>query len=303
MPTNPPGPDFFLIGAPRSGTGSLTGMLAAHPQVFMARKELHFFGTDLGYHRVPMTRERYLSHFEARPSSATQAGDASAWTFFSESAPREIATHIPNARILVALRSPAEMIHSIHGLLHYTCQEDIADFDRAIRAEPDRVAGRGIPEPSRPSMALHYTALGRYHTHLRRWIDAFGERVHVVLLDDLKADAEAVGARLATFLELDTPVHPVPESARSQNAHRRYRSRRLQHWTQRQENRAMIDGVVPFSLHRRLAIGLIHRLNSTFATRTAMGADIRRHIHDTLRPEIEALGDHLGRDLSHWVQP
>ena len=110
-----------------------------------------------------------------------------------------------------------------------------------------------------------------------------------------------VGDRLAAFLELDTPVSPLPPSARSQNAHRRHRSRRLQGWTQRQTNRAMIDGVVPFSPHRRLAIGLINRLNGTFAKREPMHEDTLKHIQDTLRPEIEALGEHLGRDLSHWV--
>jgi hypothetical protein len=297
----PPGPDFFVIGAPRSGTGSLTGMLTAHPQVFMARKELHFFGKDLDYHRVPMTRERYLGHFASRPVSATRAGDASAWTLFSESAPSEIATYRPDARIIVTLRSPAEMIHSIHGLLVYGCQEDIESVDRAVRSEAERKAEHPVPEASRPKMALQYTGLGRFNTHLQRWIEVFQDRVHVVLFDDLKADANTVGDRLAAFLELDTPVSPLPPSARSQNAHRRHRSRRLQGWTQRQTNRAMIDGVVPFSPHRRLAIGLINRLNGTFAKREPMHEDTLKHIQDTLRPEIEALGEHLGRDLSHWV--
>jgi hypothetical protein len=92
-------------------------MLASHPDIFMARKELHFFGKDLDYHRIPMTLARYQEHLALRPSSAKLSGDASAWTLFSESAPSEIVEYVPGARIIVILRSPAEMIHSIHGLL------------------------------------------------------------------------------------------------------------------------------------------------------------------------------------------
>ena len=278
-------------------------MLTAHPQVFMARKELHFFGKDLGYHRVPMSRDRYQEHFAHQPATTLRAGDASAWTLFSDSAPSEIARFAPDARIVVALRSPAEMIHSIHGLLFHGCQEDIADFDRAVGHEEVRVAGRDIPEASRPKMALHYTRLGRYHTHLRRWLDQFGrDRMHIILLDDLKADPAREGQRLADFLALSSPLRPTA-SSQARNSHRATKSRRVQRWTQRQVNRAMLDGVVPFSPHRRVALGLIQRLNTRFSDRTEMAPHTRAHICDTLGPEIEALGALLDRDLSHWTRP
>ena len=302
MPKQPPGPDFFVIGAPRSGTGSLTAMLAAHPDVWMARKELHYFGTDLEYHRVPMTKSRYLEHFRDRPPEARLAGDASAWTLFSTRAPAEIAAWRPDARVIVTLRRPAEMIHSIHGLLVYGCQENIGNFDKAVGCEAERLAGRDVPESARPRMALHYTGLGRYHSHLRRWIEVLGrDRIHVMILDDMRADPNREGRNLADFLGLERPFAPASTSSRGRNAHRTFRSRRLQEWTQLQSNRAMMDGVVPFSAHRRLAVGLINRLNGRYAERTPMHERTRQHINDTLRGEIEALGELLERDLSHWV--
>jgi len=277
-------------------------MLASHPDVFMARKELHYFGKDLEYHRVPMSLARYHQHFDSRPANALRAGDASAWTLFSETAPAEIQRYAPDAQIVVTLRCPAEMIHSIHGLLHYTCQEDIGNFDRAVGCEPERVAGRDIPEPSRPRMALHYTALGRYHSHLTRWIEVFGrERVHVVLLDEVKSDAAAVGAGLSAFLGLEGPIKPASHSPRGRNANRAYRSGRIQRWTQRQPNRAMVDGVASFTPLRRVALGLINRFNGRFSERRPMHRRTRKHIDDTLRAEVEALGSLLDRDLGHWL--
>src|SRR5579862_8662930 len=40
-------PDFFIVGAPKSGTTAMDHYLAAHPDIFMAKKEIHFFGSDL----------------------------------------------------------------------------------------------------------------------------------------------------------------------------------------------------------------------------------------------------------------
>jgi hypothetical protein len=277
-------------------------MLASHPDVYMGRKELHFFGRDLDYHRVPMTLDRYHEHFARRPSGVRRTGDASAWTLFSKSAPTEIADYAADARIVVTLRSPAEMIHSIHGLLVYSTQENIGNFDRAVGCEPERVAGRDIPESARPRMALHYTALGHYHAHLWRWIDVFGwDRICVILLDDLEKDPAMVGAELADFLDLDSQVQAQSNGRQERNAHRVHRSHRIQQWTQRQANRAMSDGVQSFSRRRYIMNGLINRLNGQFAERHPMHKRTRKHINDTLREDIEALGAFLDRDLGHWL--
>ena len=40
-------PDFFIVGAPKCGTSALAHYLAAHPDIFMGRKEMHAFGADL----------------------------------------------------------------------------------------------------------------------------------------------------------------------------------------------------------------------------------------------------------------
>ena len=56
-------PDFFFVGHPRSGSGLLDSFLKGHPDIFMARKELHYFGSDLRYHQPPRSLENYLAHF------------------------------------------------------------------------------------------------------------------------------------------------------------------------------------------------------------------------------------------------
>ena len=57
-------PSFFIVGAPKCGTTALNHLLSQHPGIFMAKKEIHFFGTDLGIKQPAMTNQDYLLFFE-----------------------------------------------------------------------------------------------------------------------------------------------------------------------------------------------------------------------------------------------
>ncbi|MEE9518630.1 MAG: sulfotransferase, partial [bacterium] len=45
-------PNFFIVGAPKCGTTSMTEYLKQHPDIFIPEeKEPHYFGSDLEYPR------------------------------------------------------------------------------------------------------------------------------------------------------------------------------------------------------------------------------------------------------------
>lgn len=60
-------PDFFIVGAPKCGTTAMADYLAAHPDIYMARKEMHFFGLDLRFGPQFFRRNltAYLAEFDA----------------------------------------------------------------------------------------------------------------------------------------------------------------------------------------------------------------------------------------------
>lgn len=58
-----PKPEFFVVGHPRCGSEVVDMAPSAHPDVFMAPKDLHFFGSDLEYNRPEWNSERCLVHF------------------------------------------------------------------------------------------------------------------------------------------------------------------------------------------------------------------------------------------------
>jgi len=59
-------PDFFIVGAPKSGTTAMADYLGAHPKIFLARKEMHFFGSDLRFGPQFYRRDlgAYLAEFD-----------------------------------------------------------------------------------------------------------------------------------------------------------------------------------------------------------------------------------------------
>ena len=149
-------PDTFVVGAFKSGTTALYEYLRAHPQIFMCvPKEPMYFGADLTPRYRRMTEQEYLALFaDAQPGQ--RAGEASPWYLYSHSAPAEIAHFAPDARIIVMLRNPVDVMHAQHGQLVFNRREDITDFAAALEAEPARRRGERIPGDAIRPEALYY---------------------------------------------------------------------------------------------------------------------------------------------------
>lgn len=79
-------PDFFIVGAPKSGTTAMYKYLKQHPDIFMPEvKEIHFFGTDLNSPWFIRDKEKYLSSF-SNAKGEKRIGEASAWYLYSKNA-------------------------------------------------------------------------------------------------------------------------------------------------------------------------------------------------------------------------
>ena len=95
-------PDFFIIGASRSGTNSLRCTLATHPKINpSSRRECHFF--DWTYHKG---LEHYKRYFPARGLTF----DTTPNYLYSSEAPARIKKDTPSSshRFIVLLRNPAK---------------------------------------------------------------------------------------------------------------------------------------------------------------------------------------------------
>ncbi len=197
-------PDFYIVGAPKAGTTSLYEYLAGHPDIFLPeRKELRYFGSDLAHRRRhELSEAEFLDHYAGAPPER-QWGNAYVWYLYSRSAAAEIHAVRPDARIVVMLRDPVRALYALHSEFVFDGNEDIDDFSAALAAEPDRCAGRRIPAEAHFPEALCYHRTVAYGEQLARYLDLFGrDQVHVALIDDFIADADAAAGRVLAFLGL-----------------------------------------------------------------------------------------------------
>jgi len=109
-------PNFFIVGAAKAGTTSLWQYLRQHPDVFMPQTELtkeptHFSDLTPPWASQFRDWDAYLKLFE--PVQEQRAiGEASVAYLFSSDAAERIHARYPGARIIIALRHPAERAYS-----------------------------------------------------------------------------------------------------------------------------------------------------------------------------------------------
>jgi Sulfotransferase family len=109
-------PNFFVVGAAKSGTTSIYRYLRQHPDVYMPIvKELHWFSRlepnpRQGFHPIT-SEEEYLSLFEGWRGERA-IGEASPSYLWDPKAPERIQRSVPSAKILILLREPVDRAFS-----------------------------------------------------------------------------------------------------------------------------------------------------------------------------------------------
>jgi hypothetical protein len=296
-------PDFFIVGAPRCGTTAMYEYLRQHPEIYMPEwKEPHFFGSDLTvtprflYYTPDI--DRYLALF-TDAHDKKRVGEASTMYLKSQRAASEIKEFSPSARILIMLRNPVDMIHSLHSHVFYEGTEDIEDFESALEAEEDRKLGLRIPKGCGLLDALFYREVARFSEQVQLYFTAFGpENVHVVYYDDFRDNTDEVFRATLRFLDVCPDFQPRFEVVYGNRQVRKkllrvlYVNRPV--WLQR----ALMDGVPPW-LTRTMQTS-VKWLYSKPAPRPSMNANLRSRLQAEFQPEVERLSKLLGRDFTHW---
>jgi Sulfotransferase domain len=290
-------PDFFIVGAAKSGTTSLYRHLIQHSAIFMPElKEPHFFGE---WHPAPGVKdlEEYLSLFVGVPEEI-QAGEATTAYLYSSTCAQEIKRFQPIAKIIMILRNPVDRAYSNYWEQrqgkYWESREPVETlgFEEALEAEPDRIKeGWGY--------AFHYIACGRYAEQVARYLDVFGnDAVRVYLFEDLVADAEAVCRNVFSFLEVE-PDYPI-KVAKAYNPSGPSRSALLSKLIyDRLSIKEPVKKVVPITVRRSVKEWL--RAKNVGPT-PKMNPETRSRLQGVFRNDILRLEKLIGRDLSNWLE-
>lgn len=230
--------------------------------------------------------------------TATQPlrGEASVWYLFSKTAAEEIHTYNPDAKIIIMLRHPADMLYSQHSQFLFNGNEDIEDFAAALAAESDRKAGRRVPKSAHLPEGLLYSETVRYAEQVARYFARFGrERVHVILYDDFRTDLPGTYRQTLQFLGVRDDFTPAFGVV---NPNKRARSKLLREFVQAppESVKRLSRLLFPRPFRQRVMKGL-DRLNVRYEARPPLDPELRELLTRRFEPEVRALEDLLGRPL------
>jgi hypothetical protein len=292
-----PAPDFFVIGAYRSGTTALYRYMRQHPDVFLPlEKEPNFYAVDgnpdastVLLSRSLTTRAEYDRYFaDAAPSQ--RRGDISPEYLRNPAAAPRIRRDHPDTRLVAILRNPVDRAWS-DFLLHRRDGNEPCESLRDALADQERRQRDG------DHRAGHYVDSGMYHAQLQRYLEHFSrEQLLVLLYDDLTRDRHASMRAIFGHVGVDPSFVTTDEEAI--NASGVPTSRAVAYALR---TRAKLRPYVSRSVLEKARPHWDRFLSRNLSRPELSDAD-RELLCDLYRDEIAALGTLLDRDLSQWLE-
>jgi len=310
-------PNFFMVGTGKAGSTSLYHYLKQHPQIYMSPvKEPSYFASEVHPDNLAESHLRHLARMSRRldgrfrrdwpgkpygwlikewddyvrlfqdVQGETAVGEASVVYLWSETAAGNIASRVPDAKIIMMLRDPAERAFSQYmhqltfGLIHGSFREHI---DNCLNNRD-------------PKISVYHPLLevGLYHDQVRRFMDRFpAQNIRIYWYEEawkqpkrfLKDLFEFLGVA-ATFdpdLTRRSLVRRAPRFAAVNYAAKQFE---VTHWIRER----IPDAVRPAM--RRL---FFRREN------LKMDSKDRRYLIDYYRDDVMKLSSLVNRDLSAWL--
>ncbi|MGH6945509.1 MAG: sulfotransferase family protein [Geminicoccaceae bacterium] len=302
-----PRSSFFIVGAPRCGTTSLSKALARHPDVcFSDPKETHFFVKDFDGRAVDIALEYLDRFFPHRRQSHKTIGEGSVSYLYAPDAIQRVLTFDPNARFIAMVRNPVELVPSYHARMLFTLDENEPDLSRAWALQEERARGRQVPPKCRDPRLLLYGEVGRLGSHVGRLLELVPPAsCRVIVFDDLAQDPIGVYRKVLDFLQIrDDGRTEFP----NKNSHRAFRHSFLQQFVTNPPS-SIRKILRAESLHtwerRRWLMRAIRRRikqrNTIKAERRAPDPAVLQMLRNHFRDDVARLSALLRRDLGHWL--
>lgn len=270
-------PNLFVVGAPKAGTTSLWRYLGEHPDIFMSpEKEPGFFSSRRALASGDGA-QAYLDLF-AQAGDEPLRGEASPTYLSRKRAPGAIHSVSPGARIVISLREPVERTQSSFLSLVSDGVEE-RTFAQAIA---DDLAGRRVP--GRPL----YVKPKLYSPGVARYLETFGDQVHVLFFEHLVRDPAATMRELYRFLGVDdefaASLQPKP--------HNQFRVPRTRTVKRLRRARRVARTLVPERVHERIAAATTRPADKPEPDQESVQA-----LREAYRPDVMALRKLLGPRL------
>ena len=203
-------PDFFICGAAKAGTTSMWRYLQQHPEIFMPKDKVN---KEPGYfsHLRPLDDfEQYVSLFQQALEHQI-IGEASGAYLTSPDSAVRIAETLPDAKIIIMLRNPADRAYSLYKWMVREGYEYAGSFEDALHLEKSRRYKNLKFRHNNPEYYYNYLYYGSglYAKQVRRYIDSFPRcNLKIVIFEEIISKEIEKVKEIYKFLNVEKSYHP-----------------------------------------------------------------------------------------------
>lgn len=193
-----PLPNFLIIGAQRSATRWLRSNLEEHPDIYTSTVALSFFSN------LERMRKRHMRGYQMQFDAwdgEPFVGESSPSYLLLSNRPDQVALRIdaslPDVRLIALVRQPVERMYSAlrNHIKRGRLPADADLFKMILQGHPD-------------VDALDLIAGGLYHQSLAPYQEIFGDRLLILVQDDIKSDPAKVYRAAVEHIGADASFDP-----------------------------------------------------------------------------------------------
>jgi len=308
-------PNFFIVGAAKSGTTSLYEYLKQHPEVYMAPiKETHHFSTDIDntkfranyrrslnkdlskflesdmeegmFHAFVKDWSEYCKLFK-KVNGEKAIGEVTNSYLYSHEAAKNIFEKFPQAKIVIMLRNPVDRAFS-HYLMDLRIGYETEDFMTALKKDMTRsLKGWGISNL--------YVEAGMYSEQVNRYIEIFPEsQRRIYVFDDFAKNPEATMKDLFRFVGV-TELTDI-DFSKKYNHSFIPKNKIIGKLNNMKRTKDWLKSLLPTSVK-----GKFKRTFYTDKDLPKLKLEERKFLQNIFQEDVMKLSQLVKRDLSYWV--
>jgi len=277
-------PNFFIIGAPRSGTTLLHNYLKQIPGIFMSSvKEPSYFAISINP-KQKLTKpihdkKKYLKLFE-KAKYDDAVGESTPSYLWDPQAAKLIHQVVPDAKIIMILRNPVERAYS-HYLQGIGFGYETLPLQEAMK--------KSLNSPNDYSNRI--TAAGFYSEQVKRYLNIFKkEQLKIFIFEEFIQDLEKSVGEILDFLVVHSEI---PSSLKMvQNPVDISLGRFSKFLIRNKALRTIVRELVPYE--RSLEI---RKIFSKKTEKPPLSDDDKKFLEDIYRQDVKKLQQILSRNL------
>ena len=295
-------PNFFIVGAAKSGTSSLWQYLKSHDQVFMPKDELFKEPRYFSHPNRFESEAKYFELFKEATSEHLRIGEASTAYLTCPDCAKKIKEygdrHGLDIKIIIMLRNPVDRAYSLYNWMVQDGYEYSDSFSKALQKEESRLHHTSrFWEPNYPPNYLYYHS-GLYSKQVKRYLDCFGsEHVHIELFENFIHNTEQCLNKVIRFLGIQDSYHV--EYERIYNPSYQVYSPKVQFWARKISKLLARFKIVSFASKTERDFMLRWGLRNKKIPK--LSTELRMQLLSKYRGDILELQDMVGMDFSKWL--